>query len=66
MIAAGVPANRIQVIPDEQEAMQAGLEMAQRGDILLLFADALARGWKQVVHFRSEGATESLLSLIHI
>jgi cyanophycin synthetase len=60
MIAAGIPASRIEVIPDEQAAMQAGLNLAERGDILLLFADALARSWKQVVHHRSEGATESL------
>ena len=60
LIASGIPDARIQIIPDEQDAMQAGLAMAQRGDILLLFADALARSWKQVVHFRSEGATESL------
>jgi cyanophycin synthetase len=60
MLAAGVPEDRIQVIPDEQEAMAAGLAMGQRGDILLLFADALARSWKQVVHFRPEGRDESL------
>jgi cyanophycin synthetase len=52
MIDAGTPARRIEVIPDEQEAMQAALTMGQRGDIVLLFADALARSWKQVVHFK--------------
>ncbi|MGQ0646579.1 MAG: cyanophycin synthetase [Gemmatimonadaceae bacterium] len=57
MVAMGTPAGRIQVIPDEQEAMHAGLSMAQRGDLLLLFADALVRGWKQVVHFKSEEST---------
>ena len=59
MIDLGTPANRIQVIPDEQEAMYAGLSMAKRGDLVLLFADALARSWKQVVHFKPEGALES-------
>ncbi len=56
MLAAGTPADRITIIPDEQEAMHAGLAMARRGDILLLFADSLARSWKQVVHFKAEGA----------
>ena len=60
MIAAGTPAQRITVIPDEQEAMQAGLELAQPGDLLLLFADALARSWKQVVHFKPLGSVPDL------
>jgi cyanophycin synthetase len=55
MLAAGTPADRITIIPDEQEAMHAGLSMARRGDLVLLFADSLARSWKQVVHFRPEG-----------
>lgn len=58
MIAAGTPPERIRVIPDEQEAIQAALAVAQRGDLVLVFADALARSWKQVVHFRADGSPE--------
>ncbi len=52
LLAAGVAPHRIQVIPDEREAMTAGLKMARPGDLLLLFADDLARTWKQVLEFR--------------
>ena len=54
----GVPDDRISVIPDEQEAIDAGLRMAQPGDVLLIFADALVRSWKQVIKFKPEGAPE--------
>ncbi|MBV6520062.1 MAG: Cyanophycin synthetase [Gemmatimonadaceae bacterium] len=50
----GIDPQRISVIPDEQEAIDAGLRMAQPGDLLLIFADAIARSWKQVVHFKPD------------
>lgn len=52
LLAAGITESRITLIPDEQEAIDAALGMAGAGDLVLLFADALARSWKQVVHFR--------------
>ncbi len=60
MIAAvlreqGVPDGAITVIPDEQEAIDAALRMGQPGDLLLVFADALTRSWKQVIKFKPEG-----------
>lgn len=54
----GVPDECISLIPDEQEAIDAGLRMAQPGDVLLIFADALVRSWKQVIKFKPEGAPE--------
>jgi cyanophycin synthetase len=54
----GVPDDRISLIPDEQEAIDAGLRMAQPGDVLLVFADALVRSWKQVIKFKPEGVPE--------
>jgi cyanophycin synthetase len=51
--AAGIGEERIVVIPDEQEAIDAALRIGQRGDLVLVFADSLARSWKQVVHFRT-------------
>jgi cyanophycin synthetase len=61
MIAAvlreqGVPDSAITLIPDEQEAIAAALRMGQLGDLLLVFADALTRSWKQVIKFKPEGA----------
>ena len=61
MIAAvlreqGVPEGAITVIPDEQEAIDAALRMGEFGDLLLVFADALTRSWKQVIKFKPEAA----------
>jgi cyanophycin synthetase len=62
MIAAvlreeGVAESAITLIPDEQEAIDHALRMGQFGDLLLVFADALTRSWKQVTKFKPEGAT---------
>ena len=52
----GVAPAAISIIPDEQAAIDAALRMGQTGDLLLIFADALTRSWKQVIKFRPEGA----------
>jgi cyanophycin synthetase len=54
--AQGVQPAHISLIPDEQEAIDAALRMGRPGDLLLIFADALTRSWKQVIKFRPEGA----------
>jgi cyanophycin synthetase len=53
---AGVQQNAISIIPDEQEAIEAALRMGESGDLLLIFADALVRSWKQITKFKPEGA----------
>ena len=58
--AKGVAENAISIIPDEQEAIDAALKMGKQGDLLLLFADALARSWKQVTKFRPDGTTAAV------
>jgi len=55
--AKGVPPSAISVIPDEQAATDAALRMGQTGDLLLVFADALTRSWKQIIKFRPEGGS---------
>jgi len=52
----GVSNADISLIPDEQEAIDAALQMGRAGDLILIFADALTRSWKQVIKFRAEGA----------
>jgi cyanophycin synthetase len=59
MIAAvlrerGVAESAISLIPDEQQAIDAALRMGQPGDLLLVFADALTRSWKQVTKFKPD------------
>jgi cyanophycin synthetase len=51
--AAGVPESAISIIPDEQDAIDAALRMGETGDLLLIFADALVRSWKQITKFKS-------------
>jgi cyanophycin synthetase len=56
LLAQGVPESAISIIPDEQKAIDAALRMGQPGDLLLVFADALTRSWKQIIKFKPEGA----------
>jgi cyanophycin synthetase len=70
MIAAvlreqGVSESAITLIPDEQEAIDAALRMGQSGDLLLVFADALTRSWKQVTKFRADPAAANAPAPAH-
>ena len=56
LLAAGVAETAIEQIPDEQQAIDAALRMGKPGDLVLVFADALARSWKQITKFAPEGA----------
>jgi cyanophycin synthetase len=53
--AAGIADSAIVIIPDEQEAIDAALRMGESGDLLLIFADALVRSWKQITKFKPLG-----------
>jgi cyanophycin synthetase len=54
LLAHGVSAEQILVIPDEQTAIDTALREARPSDLVLIFADAITRSWKQVVQFRPE------------
>ncbi len=54
--AAGIASDAISIVPDEQQAVDTSLRMGQAGDLLVVFADALARTWKQITKFTPEGA----------
>jgi cyanophycin synthetase len=58
LLAAGYPAEKLLVIPDEQKAIDAALRMGRRGDLMLVFADKVSRSWKQVIYFKAEGEEE--------
>ena len=55
--SGGVPPGRIQVVPEEVAAVEAALTMAEPGDLVLLFADALERTWDQVTQFKPATGT---------
>ena len=51
LVANGVEAERITLIPDEQESIAAALEMSEADDLLLIFGDNVPRCWKQIIYF---------------
>jgi len=51
LLDAGIDDDNIAVVPDEQQATLAGLKMSRKGDLLVILCDAIARTWKQIVHF---------------
>ncbi len=53
LLAKGIDASAIEVIPDEQQATARALEMAQPGDLLLILGDSISRCWKQIIYFNS-------------
>ena len=57
---AGIPDDRITIIVDEQQAIDAALRMARATDLVLVFADALARGWKQIVNFKPDADVSAI------
>ncbi|MBT2745082.1 MULTISPECIES: cyanophycin synthetase [unclassified Lysobacter] len=60
LMARGVTEATISIIPDEQQAVEAALRLGQTGDLVLVFADALARSWKQIIHFQPEGVVAAV------
>ena len=60
LLSNGVDAAAIEVIPDEAQSVSSALEMANEGDLVVLFVDNISRCWNQVIHF--EGQTEVTVS----
>ena len=58
LLQMGIDSNRIEVIPDEQEATSKALEIAETGDLILVLADAIKRTWKQIIYFNSGAKVE--------
>ncbi|MGY6554027.1 MAG: cyanophycin synthetase [Wenzhouxiangella sp.] len=48
----GISEDRIEVIPDEQTAVERALSSAAAGDLVLVLADKVKRCWKQIVQFK--------------
>jgi cyanophycin synthetase len=59
LIESGVSGDKIKIIPSEIEAIDAALNMAKEGDLLLVFGDAITRCWKQIIHFNKEAQKSS-------
>ena len=52
LLQHGVSDSQITLVGSEVEAIERGLEAAQPGDLLVVFADELARSWKQIIYFK--------------
>jgi cyanophycin synthetase len=52
LLKQGVEDNRITLVESESEAIEMALNAAQPGDLLVVFADELARSWKQIIYFK--------------
>lgn len=59
LLGGGVAEDAIEIVIDEQDAMQRALESAQPDDLVLLFVDNITRSWKQVIHFQTDSPRES-------
>jgi cyanophycin synthetase len=49
----GIPDDQISVIPDEEDAVAAALDMAKAGDLVIIFGDNSSRCWKQIIYFNA-------------
>jgi len=54
LLAAGLRERQIEVIPEEDKSLDHALRTAQRGDLVLVLADKINRGWKQITKFQKE------------
>ena len=54
LLEDGIESDRIEIVPDEQEATSRALQIAGPGDLILVLADNIKRTWKQIIYFNSE------------
>jgi len=47
-------------VPEEADSVSAALDMAQEGDLVILFADDVRRSWNQVIQYEGSGESESV------
>jgi len=53
LLANGVDAAQVDIVPDEVEATERALQTAAAGDLVLIFGDAIERTWRQIENFSS-------------
>jgi cyanophycin synthetase len=69
LLENGVAPDQVDIIPDEVQATDRALRLAEPGDLLLIFGDAISRTWKQIVQFRPDLAppvTEKPSSVVRL
>jgi len=59
LLANGIDDSQIDVVPDEVISVGNALDMAQEGDLVVLFADDVRRSWDQVIQYEDTGEAEN-------
>ena len=54
LLDQGVDNSAIEVIPEETEAVDRALNMAEPEDLVVILGDAVTRCWKQIINFNIE------------
>jgi cyanophycin synthetase len=62
LIDKGVDPITTAVIPNEVEAIDAALNMAQDNDLVVVFGDSITRSWKQIIHFNDNTTNENTVT----
>lgn len=57
LMSLGVPDEQIMIVPEELAAVDTGLALARRDDLVLVFCDAITACWKKIIYFKPEGVT---------
>jgi cyanophycin synthetase len=57
LLDAGLKKEQVEIVADEQQAVEHALRTAKRGDLLLVFADKINRCWKQITKFKGDDGT---------
>ncbi|MEO1573937.1 MAG: cyanophycin synthetase [Pseudomonadota bacterium] len=55
LIESGLDESQIEIVPDEQDAVNHALSVAREGDLVVVFGDDVHRCWKQIIYFKPSG-----------
>jgi cyanophycin synthetase len=55
LLKLGVKSDAIIIADDEPGAVDSALRLGERGDLVLVFADKVAKCWKQITKFKTDG-----------
>lgn len=54
LMDAGVEEHRIEIVNEEEAAVEHAMRISQPGDLLLILGDNISRCWKQIIYFNSD------------
>jgi cyanophycin synthetase len=63
LLDLGVSRDAVEIVADEVKAVDQALRMAQKDDLVLVFADKINRCWKQITKFKDDGVAVSRRNL---